>query len=217
MRRVMLTFALTLWAASHAEASILFTPDDFTLDIRAVFTDTNTDTFCWACGDAIPSNDLRAVLNFPGLSEGWADLFVAHSGLVGFEGTATNYLGLDANFNLHVKLTAAGRSLPESLVNPSVSFGIIRGKLLGVDDGQALVLELSDERVGGIRFLQGFFPTPFVLPPGGGQKLLGYELHLSEQIEYTPAVPEPTSLLLLGSALAAVALKRYRATNHHSR
>ena len=211
MRRIMLTFVVTLWA-SQTEASILFTPDTFTLDVRAVFNDTNTDTFCYQCGDADPSNDLEVVLNFPDVSESWTD-FVRYSGLLNFQGPATNYLGLDANFALHVKLTAAGASLPESLTNPSVSFGIIPGRLLEVFDGNALVLECCDGLVGGIQFQQAFFPPdPFTLPPGGGSQLSALELHLPPQIEYSP-VPEPTSLLLLGSALAAAALRRYRVKN----
>src|SRR4029434_6097102 len=78
MRRILLTVALTLWA-SHADASILFTPDSFTLEVRAVFTDNNTDRFCWRCGDTNPSNDLQAVLqSATPFSESWTD-FVAYS------------------------------------------------------------------------------------------------------------------------------------------
>jgi hypothetical protein len=56
MRCIMLTVALMLWA-SQVEADALFRPDTFTLDVRAVFNDTGTDTFCWQCGDANPLND----------------------------------------------------------------------------------------------------------------------------------------------------------------
>ena len=66
MRRVMLTLGLMLWA-SQIEASIFFTPDEFNLNVKAVFNDTGTDTFCWQCGDANPLNDFQAVLNFPDL------------------------------------------------------------------------------------------------------------------------------------------------------
>ena len=127
MRRVMLTFALMLWA-SQVNASVLFAPDSFTLNVRAVFNDTNTDTFCWQCGDSNPLNDFRAVLeNFPDLSESWTD-FQTYAGLLQLQSTATSYLGLDANFSLHVKLTASGASLPESLVSPSVSYWDHTGK-----------------------------------------------------------------------------------------
>ena len=210
MRRVMLTFALMLWA-SQVNASVLFAPDSFTLNVRAVFNDTNTDTFCWQCGDSNPSNDFRAVLeNFSDLSESWTG-FQTYAGLLQLQSTATSYLGLDANFSLHVKLTASGASLPESLVSPSVSYGVIPGRLLGVDGGSAVVLECCDGNVGGVEFLQAFYPSdPFIVPPGGLQQLAAMELHFPEQIEYSP-VPEPTSLVLLGSALAAAALRRRRA------
>jgi hypothetical protein len=209
MRRIMLTFALMLWA-SQVEASLLFTPDFFTLDVRAVFNETGTDSFCWQCDDADPLNDFQAVLDVQNLSESWTDFLPWAAGSVRMDSTATNYLGLDANFSLNVRLTAAGASLPESLVSPSVSFGVIPGRLLGVEGGDALVLECCSGSVGGLQFLQAFFPsTPFIVPPGGLQRQLNLELHFPEQIEYTP-IPEPMSLLLLGSGLAAAALTRRR-------
>ena len=63
MRRILLTFALMLWA-SQVEADVLFKSATSTLSVRAVFNDTGTNTFCWQCGDADPLNDFRAVLNF---------------------------------------------------------------------------------------------------------------------------------------------------------
>jgi hypothetical protein len=212
MRRIMLTFALMLWA-SQVEASLLFTPDFFTLDVRAVFNETGTNSFCWQCDDADPLNDFQAVLDVQNLSESWTDFLGWTAGESRMQGTATNYLGLDAEFALKVKMTAAGASLPESLTSPSVSFGFIRGRLLGVDLGDvtALILECCNGRVGGIQFQQAFFPSdPFIIPPGElERRQLNLELHFPEQIEYTP-IPEPMSLLLLGSGLAAAALTRRR-------
>jgi PEP-CTERM motif len=212
MRRIMLTFALMLWA-SQVEADVLFRPDLFTLNVRAVFNDTGTNTFCWQCGDADPLNDFQAVLNFGDLSESWAD-FVRYAGSLQLQSTATDYLGLDANFSLHVTSTASGASLPESLVHPSVSFGVIPGRLFDVGDGTAVVLECCDGRVDGIEFRQAFFPSePFIVPPDGLFKLAAIELHLAQQIVYSPVseVPEPASWLLLGSSLAAAAVRRRRA------
>lgn len=218
MRRVMLTLALTLWA-SHSEASILFTPDFFTLEVRGIFNATNTDTFCWQCGDLNPSNDLLAVFQTaPSIGGGgWPDFLVYSAGQMNLRGTATDYSGLEANLGLRFKLTAYSQSLPESLVSPSVKFFTAPGRLIGVDGGEALVLECCTATTSdGIHVHDAFFPpSPYVVPPGGTSDLLALEIFLPPQIEYTP-IPEPTSLLLLGSAVAAATLRRYRVMRKRS-
>jgi hypothetical protein len=224
MRRIILAFVLMLWAA-HAEASLLFTPDSFTLTFTATFNDTGTDTFCWQCADGDPSNDLRAVLQvIPELSGDWTDFIPFVMGQLNLQSTVTNFLGLEAAFGIAVTLTASGSELPQSLVNPSVSTGVIPGSLFGVDVGDPiifpLVLECCDGFVGGLEFRQAFFPsTPFLPEEIGGVNVLEMELFFPEQIEYTPVpelVPEPTSLLLLGSAFAAAVLRGRRAIRRGS-
>jgi hypothetical protein len=84
-----------------------------------------------------------------------------------------------------------------------VSFGLIQGRLIGVIEG--VVVACCSGSVGGIEAGGLDAPSPFIVPPGGLMKFVGMELFVPEQIAYTPvsAVPEPTSVLLLGSALTA--------------
>jgi PEP-CTERM motif-containing protein len=217
MRRIMLTFPLMLWA-SQVEADVLFRPDTFSLSVQAFFNDTGTNTFCWQCGDANPLNDFRAVLNFSEvLSRApWISTnSVGYTGRVDLQSTATNYLGLDANFSLLARVSAWNEIGPVTVPAPGrVSVGIIPGRILGVDLGSvtAVVLECCDGRVDGVDFQQAFFPSePFIVPPGGTSRGVAIELLRFDELIPSP-VPEPTSLLLLGSALAAAALRRRRAT-----
>ena len=174
----------------------------------AVFNDTNTNTFCWQCGDTNPLNDFHAVLSFSDLSgEAWTDLFYAVRRVHGFPRHHNGLSWTRCELFASRQIECLGCLRARKFVRPSVSDGIIPGRILGVDDGLAVVLECCDGRVGGVDFLQAFFPSsPFIVPPGGLQRHAAIELHFAEQI--ASPVPEPTSLLLLGSAVAAGALRR---------
>ena len=157
---------------------------------------------------------LRVFLGpFPNVGGDW-NQFLAYSGSALLRSTAPTYSGLEANFSLHAKLSTWGASLPESLANPSVSYGMIPGTFRGVNGGSEIVLECCDGFVGPLYIQQAFYPpSPFVVPPGGLSKLVALELHpFGDQVPYTPAapIPEPASLLLFGSACAAAALRRRR-------
>ncbi len=221
MRRIVLTVTLVVWT-SQVDAAILFTPTNFTLDLSdAIFEATGTDTYCWQCSDADPSNDLLAVLeDFPVLSDSGDQYWFSYQGAAGnvrIQGTATSFAGFNGRILIRATLSASSVYVPETLANPSVSFGILDGNFLGVNDGgigNLLVLNCCGGAVGPVMVQPANLGELFrFIPPGGLLERENMELHFPELIEYTPvsAVPEPTTLLLFGSALAAAALRRRRA------
>jgi PEP-CTERM motif len=102
----------------------------------------------------------------------------------------------------------------EPLPQPSVAEGVLSGAVVG-GGGRELFLHYSG-RVDGVNFLESSI-NEITVPPEGMTKLFTSEVHVDEEIPYAPGapgaavVPEPTSLLLLGSALAAAGLRARRA------
>ena len=221
MRRIILLLVLML-ASTPAQASTLlpgelFTPDSVHVAITGPVFANGTHTFCWQCGDGIPSNDLRLVLSRG--SEfgvpGYPDFFGAESlGAIAMSGPAASFVGLDVSFSFFVTTTVTTKvnsdhSL-EQLPQPSVAEGALAGRVAGVG-GRDLILQYSG-RVDGVTFLESSI-YPFTVPLEGMTKGFTSEIFVDAEIPYAPgasAVPEPTSLILLGSALAAAALRARR-------
>lgn len=224
MRRISLLFALML-SSSPAHADVLlpgdpFTPESVLIELFQPLFGNGTNTFCWQCGDLNPSNDLQLVLNrrLPFSIPAWPDFFAADSlGSISVNGPAPKFDGLDVSFSFQVKTTVTTKvnddNSFEDLARPSVATGVITGGVFGVE-GRDLVLHFSG-RVGGVTFLESSI-DPFPIPIEGGGKPLTSEIFVGEQIPYSPAgpaptiLPEPTSLLLLGSGFVAAAFKMRR-------
>ena len=140
------------------------------------------------------------------------------------KGPAPNFDGLNVSFTFAATTTVTTQihlddhNRPEDLPQPSVAKGTWTGNVLGVGGRQLIVT--YGGRVDGVTFVESSDPfnPPFTVPLGGGTKQFTSEIFVDfiDGIPYTPApsvVPEPTSMLLLGSGFAAAALKAKRARN----
>jgi hypothetical protein len=230
MRRIILLFALMSASSPvHADPILpgdLFIPGSIFVDIAKPIFGNRTNTLCWRCGDASSLNDLRLLIGGGenDLHFRYPESFAAGSiGSLSVSGPAPNFDGLNVSFTFRVTTTVTtqihgdDRNHPEDLPQPSVSKGIVMGNVFGVG-GRQLILTYGG-RVGAVTFVESSDPltNPFTVPLGGGSKSFTSEIFVSrDEISYAPApsvVPEPLSMILLGTGLAAAALKARRARN----
>ena len=229
MRRIVVFLTLMLLASSPSQAAPMlpgefFTPESVFLDVDPPLFANGTDTFCWLCSDSDPTNDLKLVLTGRGAGSfevpGFPTFFSTDSlGMITASGPAQNFDGLDVSFSFRVTSTITTKinpdGSPELLPRPSVAEGQVNGAVIGFEPRQ-LELHYSG-RVDGVRVLESSAFPIFDVPIEGGSQSFTSEFFVDEEVPFAPSItPEPVSLLLIGSGLAAAAVMRRRRVRHHT-
>ena len=220
MPRSMLSLALLLILPSVAHA-VPFMPDqmDWTV-LESRFVETGTNTACVNCEDADPLNDLTLTLEmFDG--SGCCGFSTFFFGSVDFAGDLESIRDVNVNIEADIRVvTRLVNAPPEEIAQyplPSVSYGTLTGFLLGANlagcCGFDVVEDCCSGEVGGVTFKSPIGPSLWQIE--NIQDGLGFAGEASwSEAPYTPEVPEPATLLLVGSGLLGAGWKRRRRGRH---
>ena len=223
MKTVAALFLIALLLALPSGAHALpFVPDSLdATSLESRFVETGTNTACVNCEDLDPTNDLTLTLdNFGALGFGGFGYAYGFMAMTGFLESIRD-ADLTIEYDLRVVSSYGIGSSPEELAAyplPSVTYGTVSGFIQGGNFWQSddfdVVEDCCNGVAGGAFFLSAFGPSHWSVEQINGNGGIAFNGDVQwAEMPYTPevtAVPEPTTMLLLGSGLIGAAWKRRR-------
>ncbi len=174
------------------------------------------NTACLNCEDGEPLNDLTLTVALAdgGGFGGFSTFFL---GFVAFDGNLQAIRDVNLTIEGDIRMVTQQTNPPTAEYPlPSVSYGTLTGFLLGANLAGGCGFDFVEDccfgNVGGVSFKSPIGPSLWEIQntPNG----VGFAAEAAwSEAPYTPevtAVPEPTTLLLLGSGLISAEVKRRR-------